>query len=589
MANSSLNISSLDFDTLKQNFKNYLISQSVLKDYDFEGSNINVLLDVMTYNSYLNSFYLNMVASEMFLDTAQKLDSVISHAKELNYLPRSNRSAKAVINININTTGINNPFVLPKGTVFSGTNSNGFFNFVTDREQYYLSSDRVYRISNLEIYEGSYMQDSFTMDYTSETQKFIISNFEIDTNSLEITVSENSVNTTFAFAENLYNLDYTSNVYFLQATSNKQYEIVFGDDIFGRKPKNGAIITANYRITSGSDGNGITSFTLDSDLGTVNDGYATNDEVVTVSGALSGANSEGIESIRFNAPRHYQTQGRCVTDNDYGVLLLQNYPEIQYVNVYGGEITNTEVNFGTVFISPSTFSGNVLTDTRKSDIVSFVNKLSPIGIRVKIIDPDYLYVTINSVIHTNLASTTSSPASIINKVTNAIKAYNTDSLQNFNTAFRLSRLEQKINEADIGILSNETVTKLYRIFSPEINQPTIVTCNFNNSIEKGSVISSKFITGGKNYVFTDYIEGVTTGNGVLYQYEQENTPVKIYTEVGSINYTTGLIYINSIEYFNIFGGLKIFATTKNKDIYCKNNSIIEIDTISGLSLTTVNE
>ena len=589
MANSSLQLSSLDFDTLKQNFKNYLISQSVFKDYDFEGSNINVLLDVMSYNSYLNSFYLNMIASEMFLDTAQKLDSVISHAKELNYIPRSNRSSKAVVNLNISTTGIDNPLVMPKGTVFSGTNSNGFYNFVTDKEQYFLSSDKIYRITNLELYEGSYTKDSFTMDYASETQKFILSNFEIDTNSLEVTVIENSVNTVFAFAENLYNLDHTSNVYFLQATSNKQYELIFGDNIFGRKPKNGAVISANYRITSGSDGNGVTTFTLDSNIGPINNGIAVNDVVTTVSGSLSGANSEGIESIRFNAPRHYQTQGRCVTSNDYEVLVLQNYPEIQYVNVYGGEITNTEVNFGTVFISPSTFSGNVLTDTRKTDMVNFVNKLSPIGIRVKIIDPDYLYVTLNSVIHTNLASTTSSPTAIINKVTDAVKKYNTDNLQNFNTAFRLSRLEQKINEADIGILSNETSTQIYRIFSPEINQSIIITCDLNNSIERGSVLSSRFIAAGKNYVFTDYIEGVTTGNGILYQYEQENNPIKTYYEIGTINYVTGLIYINSIEYFNIFGGLKIFATPKNKDIYCRNNSIIEIDTISGLTLTTVNE
>jgi hypothetical protein len=589
MANSSLQLSSLDFDTLKQNFKDYLSSQSTFKDYDFDGSNINVLLDVMTYNSYLNSFYLNMIASEMFLDTAQKLDSVISHAKELNYLPRSNRSSKAVINVDITTTGIENPFVLPKGTVFSGLNSNGFFNFVTDKEQYFLSSDKIYRISDLEIYEGSYIQDSFIMDYSSETQKFILSNFQIDTNSLEITITENSVNTIFSFAENLYDLNSLSNVYFLQATSNQQYELIFGDNIFGRKPKNGAIITANYRITSGSDGNGITTFTLDSDLGPINDGTAIPGDVITVSGALSGANAEGIESIRFNAPRHYQTQGRCVTSNDYEVLVLQNYPEIQYVNVYGGEITNTEVNFGTVFISPSTFSGNVLTDTRKADIVAYVNKLSPIGIRVKIIDPDYLYITINSIIHTNLASTTSSPTSIINKVTNAIKSYNTDNLQNFNTAFRLSRLEQQINEADIGILSNESTTQIYRLFSPDINQPTIITCDLNNSIERGSVVSSKFITNGKNYIFTDYIEDVSTGNGTLYQYEQENNVIKNYTEVGTINYTTGLIYINSIVYFNIFGGLKIFATTNNKDIYCRNNSIIEIDTISGLTLTTVNE
>jgi hypothetical protein len=148
-----------------------------------------------------------MIASEMFLDTAQKLDSVISHAKELNYLPRSNRSAKAVVSFEIATVGVNNPFIIPKGTVFSGSNSNGSFNYITDKEQYYLSSDKIYRVNNLELYEGSYTQDSFVFDYTVESQKFILSNFEIDTNSIEIIVGENSVNTVFSFAENLYNLN----------------------------------------------------------------------------------------------------------------------------------------------------------------------------------------------------------------------------------------------------------------------------------------------------------------------------------------------------------------------------------------------
>ena len=176
MANSSLSVSSLDFDTLKSNFIQFLKTQSAFKDYNFEGSNMNVLLDVMSYNSYLNSFYLNMVASEMFLDTAQKLDSVISHAKELNYVPRSSRSAKAVISFTYDTTGIENPFVIPKGTIFSGTNSNGTFSFVTDKENSYLSTNSTYTIANLELYEGSYTKDAFVIDDSQEDQKFVLSN-----------------------------------------------------------------------------------------------------------------------------------------------------------------------------------------------------------------------------------------------------------------------------------------------------------------------------------------------------------------------------------------------------------------------------
>ena len=588
MANSSLQISSLDFDTLKQNFKNFLASQSVFKDYDFEGSNINVLLDVMSYNSYLNSFYLNMIASEMFLDSAQKLDSVISHAKELNYLPRSNRSPKAVVSFNLSTNGVNNPLIIPKGTTFSGINSNGTYTFVTSVEQSFLSSDTTYAISNLQIYEGSYIQESFVVDYSIETQKFILSNPTIDTDSLEVIVNENNTNTIHSYATTLFGLSSNSAVYFLQATSEKKYEVLFGDDVFGKKPKNGAIITANYRITSGSDGNGVSTFNLDSDLGPVNGGYATPSAITVVSPSISGANSEGIESIRFNAPRHYQTQGRCITDSDYETVVLQNYPEIQYVSVYGGDVTNTAVNFGTVFISPSTYSGTILNDTRKIDVETYLNKLSPIGIRVKVINPDYLYISVNSKIHVNFSNTTSSPPSIITKATTAVKTYNSENLQNFNTAFRLSRLEQTINECDTGVISNETTTKMFKVYTPEINVSYSISFEYYNPVEKGSLQSSTFVSGGKTYILTDYIEGVDTGNGKIYLYEQTLIQSAAnYSVVGSINYSTGSVVINSIEYFNVFGGLKIYASPQNKDIYCKGNTIIEIDTVSGLSFTTV--
>ena len=590
MANSSLQLSSLDFDTLKQNFKNFLISQSVFKDYDFEGSNINVLLDVMSYNSYLNSFYLNMVASEMFLDSAQKLDSVISHAKELNYLPRSTRSSKAVVTFDLATTGVISPIVVPKGTSFTGTNSNGTFTFVTDNEHSYLSSDANFAIANLEIYEGSYLQDSFVVDYSIENQKFILSNQNIDTESLEVIVTESNTNTSYSFVSTLYNLVSNSTVYFVQANSDKRYEILFGDNVFGKKPKNGSTITASYRISNGSDCNGITSFNLDSDLGTINGGYAIPSDITVISPALSGANSEGIESIRFNAPRQYQTQGRCITDSDYETVVLQKYPEVQYVSVYGGDITNTSVNFGTVYISPSTYSGTVLTDSRKSDIETYINKVSPIGIRIKIIDPDYMYITLSSKIHVNFANTTSSSPTIISKATNAVKAFNINNLQNFNTAFRLSKLEQTINDSDNGIMSTETNSKIYKIFSPPVNIKYSITCNFFNPIKKGSVVSSEFITGEKLYVLTDYIEGIDSGSGKIYKLEKkvEKTAIN-YELIGSINYSTGVIDINAITYFNIFGGLKIYSETQNKDIYCKGNTIIEIDTISGLEFTIVNQ
>ena len=592
MANSSLSVSSLDFDTLKSNFIQFLKTQSAFKDYNFEGSNMNVLLDVMSYNSYLNSFYLNMVASEMFLDTAQKLDSVISHAKELNYVPRSSRSAKAVISFTYDTTGIENPFVIPKGTIFSGTNSNGTFSFVTDKENSYLSTNSTYTIANLELYEGSYTKDAFVIDDSQEDQKFVLSNKNVDTNSIVVAVSENDgvSNTYYTLAENLYGLNGNSEIYFIQSTFDQKYEIIFGDGTFGKKPLNSSIIYVDYRTSSGSAGNGVAKFNLDQDLGAINGGYGTASDLTIVSASVSGAMAESIESIRYNAPRHYQTQGRCVTSNDYKTTILQNFPEIQYVNVFGGTITNTAVEYGKVYISPSTYSGTVLTESRKKDVETFVNNLSPIGIVTSVINPDYLYIQLISSISVDFNNTSSSPSMIKSQITSSINSFNTNNLQNFDTTLRLSKLEQAINDTDDAILSNQTYIKMYRSFSPTLNMGYAINCDLQNVIDIGSVTSSQFNSYGKAYIFTDYIEGVDEGSGILYQLEiNPFSTVKNYSKVGTVEYNDGLININQITYSDIGGGIKIYATPVNRDIKCYKNIIMEIDTVSGLEITIVSE
>jgi len=594
--NTTLNISSLDFDVLKYNLKQYLAGQDKFKDYNFEGSNFNVLLDVLSYNSYLNSFYLNMISSEMFLDSAQKLDSVISHAKELNYLPRSARSAKTVVDFTIETADrfamrtVENPFIIPKGTTFSGYNSNGNFTFITDQEHSVLSSNSIYNVTNLEIFEGSYTQDSYIVDYTVENQRFVLSNPNIDIESLQIIVNENNTNTIYSYVENLYNLSSNSYVYFLQPTFNQKYEFLFGDGNLGYKPLNGSYIIADYRVTNASKGNSVSSIILNTDLGVYNGGQGTSSDIIPLSSSAGGADQEGIESIRFNAPRHYQTQSRCITTKDYIVAVLQEFPDVEYVNVYGGAVTNTAVEYGTVYISPSTYSGATITDNRKIDIQSYINSLSPIGIRTKIIDPDYLYITISSVIHVNFRNTSSTPSLIISKSTAAIKNYNDKNLKNFNTAFRLSKLEQSINDCDIGILSNESDTKVYKQFNPVLYIGFSIYCNLFNPIKKGSVSSSVFTTKGSNYIITDYIDGVTITNGLLYAIEQ-NADLKNsnYYQTGTVDYLKGIIVINEQIYTDIGAGVKIYATPSSKDIYCVDNTIISIDVISGLTLTTVSE
>ena len=270
-ANSSLNLTSLDFDGIKKNFVTFLKSQDTFKDYDFSGSNMNVLLDVMSYNTYLNAFYLNMVASEMFLDSAQKLDSVVSHAKELNYVPQSYHSSSANVNIVFETIGLSGKLSIPQGTIFSGSNSNGAFYFVTNYTANYSSSNNTYYANNVEIYEGSITNQSFAVDYSIDNQRFILSNPNIDLDSLTVYVLEDngSSNTLFTSVDTLYGLNQHSNVYFIQAAQNNLYEMVFGDGLFGRKPQNGAIVSVNYRICAGPSADGVSKFQLSQNLDTI--------------------------------------------------------------------------------------------------------------------------------------------------------------------------------------------------------------------------------------------------------------------------------------------------------------------------------
>lgn len=293
MANSSISLTSLDFDALKTNLKTYLKSQTVFKDYDFEGANMNVLLDVLSYNTYINSFYLNMVASELFLDSAQIRDSVVSHAKSINYIPDSMKSAKGLVNISFTANGISDTFEIPKGTQFSGKNANGSFVFTTDRNLISTSTTNVFNFANVELYEGTYISESFVVDYNKENQKYILTNSSIDTDSIVVTVLENNAADTNIFmrADNLYDLNDKSNAFFLQASTNNRYEIVFGDGVFGRYPLNNAVVNVSYRITRGTAGSGVSNFFLDKDLGAYNGGTASF-TITTVSPSSDGAEAE---------------------------------------------------------------------------------------------------------------------------------------------------------------------------------------------------------------------------------------------------------------------------------------------------------
>ncbi|MEI7675065.1 MAG: hypothetical protein WCI60_05045, partial [bacterium] len=350
MANSSISLTSLDFADYKNSLKTFLSSQNQFKDYNFEASHLNVMMDLLSYNTYMNAYYMNMIGSEMFLDTAQLRDSVVLKAVELNYTPRSFRSAYAQVNLSISDVP-NNPVLLtiPAGTSFTGKAGSNSYTFSTNQNLVVQASeDGVFYANNVDIYEGTPVTDTFVIkpNVGADNQQFILSNPTIDTKSLTVVSIENGGANVIPYflSTTLLDIKETTPVYFLQGSDNSQYQIIFGDNVVGRKPLDNSVVSVSYLVTNGQLPNGISIF---SPNGTIGGGTA---NVATISAAKGGDISESIESIRYNAPRYYSTQERAVTTTDYETLLRVTYPEIQALSVYGGE-TTTPPQYGKVIIS----------------------------------------------------------------------------------------------------------------------------------------------------------------------------------------------------------------------------------------------
>jgi hypothetical protein len=604
MANSSLNLSSLDFDALKENFKTFLSTQSVFKDYDFSGSNINVLLDVMAYNSYLNSFYLNMVASEMFLDSAQKYDSVVSHAKELNYVPRSNKSSIAEINLTLDTLSMNGRMTLPKGTRFFGTNSNGNFTFTTNETKVLVSSNSTFTVSNLQIYEGDYFTDNYIVDYGLENQQFLITNKDVDISSITVNVIENTgaTNTIFVKSETLFGLNSNSEIYFIQAAQNNQYEIVFGDGLFGRKPLNFSLVTVNYRLANGQNADGVTTFVLGDDIGPVNNGTIENNIITTVSNSSSGALQESIESIRFAAPRYFATQQRAVTSDDYSSLILNNFGgEISDVVVYGGQEVEPKL-YGRVIVSVKPTSGIIVPNYIKNQITNYLQEYIALPNRILINDPDYTFCSVFSQIQYNKNVTTKTIEEIKLSGLNAIINYSKNNLEKFGNDLRYSRLVRDIDNADNSIISNDTELRIIKRINPNFNQKTSYKIFVGNVLYYDStiysdneqhkklheseidsrtthatLISSRFTynaNDGKVYSLA-FFEDDAEGNIILFApIEEEILPIE---KVGTIDYSNGEITLNDINVASYLNYISIYIRSRFKDIFASQNKIIVID------------
>jgi hypothetical protein len=420
-----------------------------------------------------------------------------------------------------------------------------------------------------------------------------MSNPNIDTDSLLVIVSENNGNnvTEFVKARNLYGLNPSSNVYFLDTDIDGSYRVMFGDNILGRKPQNGSVITAEYRAAAGSPANGVDTFAIEVDLATINQtAILGNQTVTTVSVAAGGANAESVESIRYNAPRHYQTQERAVTVNDYRDLIVEEFPDIESVSAYGGESVSGigAVEYGKVFVSASTFSGTTLSDNQKQEVINYLSPRVPLGITPVIIDPDYTFITMLMNVHVDFTQTSLTPTQIISLVRTTVSTFNDDNLKRFDRDFRLSNLMTAINDSDRAIISNEVSLYLYKKANPPLAISVGINLDYQAPIRPGTVLSSQFTVSGQTYTYTDSISGVTNSAGLLYRLQTSPTSTALnYIIAGKINYDAGTITISPTIYDTVSNSLRIFAIPVNQDIYSQKNEILEIDVGSGISVTVV--
>lgn len=590
-ANTAVSLTTLDFDELKSNLKSYLRTQNRFQDVDFEGSNINVLLDVLSYNTYLNSFYTNMIGSEMFLDTAQRRESIISHAKSLNYVPRSFRSASAAVDLVITPTTTANTVVLSKGTSFTSKVGANTFTFTVPETRILTSTNNTFVAANVTIFEGSYITDTFVVDESIQNQKFILSSELIDTDSIAVEVLEDSGTTAinYTVGTSLFGLVGTSQVCFLQSSVNERYEILFGTGIIGRRPQNGAIVNVSYRVSAGELGNGARSFTIDSTI----DGHS--NVVVSVARTSSGGSiNEDIESIRFNAPRYFQTQERAVTVSDYKALLFSRFPEITAVSVFGGENASPP-RYGKVFVSVDVVDADGVPDFKKNEYLQYIRERCSLSLDPVFIDPQFLYIRVGANVRYNALVTTFTQQDIEALVKSAVLDYSNRTLNDFDVTIRSSKVSQAIDQADSSILSNDLILSPYILIAPTTGMSFRRELLFGNSLRRRTLSTSPSLAAEQavfsstfTYRGTERSRLLDNGLGALQVVYITSTSIVVLQEnVGTVNYNTGSINLTNFTVDAYDGnGIKIFIRPLTGDIEAVNNLVMRIDPADIIIQTT---
>jgi hypothetical protein len=491
-----LNVTELDFDTIKQNLKNFLRQQSEFTDYDFDGSGLSVLLDILAYNTHYQSYYLNMVANEAFLDSALLRDSVVSHAKTLGYTPYSKKSSVAKINFIVQTEN-NQPgrLTLPKGYRFLSNQIDGkVYNFLVLNDTTVTKSGTNYVFENLNINEGQLTSYRFVQDnQTNPKQIFTLPEENIDTQTLYVTVSPSLSNTdieVYELARDVTETVSESKVYFLQESRSGKYEIYFGNNVIGKSIPDGGVVTVNYLVTNGQDANKANNFVATQGLIDTTNTSLTNFVIQSVEYANGGSDRENIDKIKYGAPLQFASQNRLITYKDYEVFIRNAYPNLDSVSVWGGEDEVPPI-FGKVFVSLKPKDDFFISETEKERILnSILQPKSIVTIVTEFRDPEYLFINSNSTVQYDPRKTTLTPESLRNTIRNSILTYKNQYLDVFNAKFAISKLQEAIDSVDKNsIIGSDTLIRVQKRFTPIIGTISNYTVLFNLPLSQGTTFN----------------------------------------------------------------------------------------------------
>ena len=588
----------LDFENLRTQIKDYLRSNSEFTDFDFEGSNFSTLIDLLAYNSYVTAFNSNMAVNEVFLDSATLRENVVSLARNIGYVPRSRRAARARVGFDVDMSQTDSRTVkILAGQVALGAVQGGNYIFsIPDDVTVPVDTNGTATFSSLELYEGIYLTSTFVVDNSQANQRFVLPNANIDTTTIRVSV-KNQITEQYTQYSNILNVDENSRIFLIQEIEDQKYELRFGDGIIGKKLDSGSVITASYIVTNGTTGNGASNFTFS---GIIQDNNGTDvtsgiSLLLTESSSQNGDEIESIDSIKYLAPRVYSSQFRAVTANDYKALIPYIYSNVESLSAYGGEELDPP-EYGKVFISIKPRNGTFLSEVTKSDIIRSLRQYSIAGIRPEIIDLSYLYVEVDATVYYNV-NTSSSAENVRTKVLNTLTTYSRSSdVNNFGGRFKYSKVVALIDDTDESITSNITKIKMRRDLSPEYNTFATYELCFGNKIhirkDGYSVKSTGFTIDGVAETLYMADLAVTDTSGRIFFFKIENNvPVIVKNNAGTVDYVTGEVLLDVV---NITGSsltngfIEVQAVPESNDVVGLKDLYLQVD-INNSKISTIED